>query len=93
LKDNGDGVDPAAQTLQRKAQRCLWEEQTRQYTPEFKRQMMALARAGCDPASLAKEFDLMAWTIALWVIQEIDFIKTETLPSFAICIFCHTGVV
>ena len=39
-------------------------KQSTQYTPEFKRQMVALVRAGRDPACLAKEFDLMAGTIA-----------------------------
>jgi transposase len=37
------------------------------YTPEFKRQMVQLARSGRTPASLAKEFGPTAWTIALWV--------------------------
>ncbi len=39
------------------------------YTPEFKRQMVALAKAGRSPASLAKEFGPSAWTIALWIKQ------------------------
>jgi|SRR5271156_3086633 transposase len=39
------------------------------YTPEFKRQMVDLVRAGRTAASLAKEFGPSAWTIALWVKQ------------------------
>jgi transposase len=39
------------------------------YTPEFKRQMVALARSGRSAASLSKEFGPSAWTIALWVKQ------------------------
>jgi transposase len=39
------------------------------YTPEFKRQMVALARGGRSAASLAKEFGPSAWTIALWAKQ------------------------
>ena len=39
------------------------------YAPEFKRQMVALARSGRSPASLAKEFGPSAWTIALWIKQ------------------------
>jgi transposase len=39
------------------------------YTPEFKRQMVGLAKAGRSPASLAKEFGPSAWTIALWIKQ------------------------
>ena len=40
------------------------------YTPEFKRQMVELARTGRTPASLAKEFGPTPWTISLWVKQE-----------------------
>ncbi len=39
------------------------------YTPEFKRQMIELARTGRTPASLSKEFGPSAWTIALWIKQ------------------------
>ena|SRR3984957_16826699 len=39
------------------------------YTPEFKRQMVDLVRSGRTPASLSKEFEPTAWTIALWVRQ------------------------
>lgn len=39
------------------------------YTPEFKRQMIELARTGRTPASLSKEFGPSAWTIGLWIKQ------------------------
>lgn len=39
------------------------------YTPEFKRQMVALHCAGRTAASLAKEFGPSAWTIGLWIKQ------------------------
>ena len=44
-------------------------DKSTRYTPEFKRQMVALAGSGRSPASLAKEFGPSAWTIALWVKQ------------------------
>jgi transposase len=40
------------------------------YTPEFKRQMVDLARIGRSPASLSKEFGPTAWSISLWVRQD-----------------------
>ncbi len=40
------------------------------YTPEFRRQMVDLVRAGRVPAQLAREFDLSAWTIGNWVKQD-----------------------
>ena len=45
-------------------------DKTVRYTPEFRRQMVALVRSGRTPTSLAKEFGPSAWTIALWVKQE-----------------------
>lgn len=39
------------------------------YTPEFRRQLVALAGTGRTPASLSKEFGPSAWTIGLWVKQ------------------------
>jgi transposase len=45
-------------------------QRTVRYTPEFKRQMVDLVRAGRSPASLAKEFGPSAWTISLWVKQD-----------------------
>jgi transposase-like protein len=38
-------------------------EKTVRYTPEFRRQMVALARSGRSPASLSKEFGPSVWTI------------------------------
>ena len=35
------------------------------YAPEFRRQMVELARAGRTPAELSREFGPSAWTIAL----------------------------
>jgi transposase len=40
------------------------------YTPEFKRQMVALAHSGRSAASLAKEYGPTPWTIALWIRQD-----------------------
>jgi len=40
------------------------------YTPDFKRQMVELVRAGRTPASLAKEFGPTASTISTWVKQD-----------------------
>jgi transposase len=40
------------------------------YTPEFKRQMVDLVRAGRTPAALAKEFGPTPWSISLWVRQD-----------------------
>lgn len=37
------------------------------YTPEFKRQMVGLARGGRSATSLSKEFGPSAWTIGLWI--------------------------
>jgi transposase len=44
-------------------------DKTVRYTPEFKRQMVALARSGRTAASLSKEFGPSAWTIGLWIKQ------------------------
>jgi transposase len=44
-------------------------EKSIRYTPEFKRQMVGLVRAGRKPAALSKEFGPSAWTIALWAKQ------------------------
>jgi transposase len=40
---------------------------TIRYTPEFRRQMVALVRTGRTPASLSKEFGPSAMTIGTWV--------------------------
>ena len=42
---------------------------TVRYTPEFKRQMVDLARSGRTPAALSREFGPTAWTISLWLKQ------------------------
>jgi transposase len=44
-------------------------DKTVRYTPEFRRQMVALARSGRTPASLSREFGPSAMTIALWIKQ------------------------
>src|SRR5579864_3331066 len=45
-------------------------EKSVRYTPEFKRQMIDLVRAGRRPAELSREFGPTAWTISLWVNQD-----------------------
>ncbi len=39
------------------------------YSPEFRRQMVDLVRAGRDPADLAREFEPSAQAIRNWVAQ------------------------
>jgi transposase len=39
------------------------------YAPEFRRQIVELARAGRDPADLAREFEPSAQAIRNWVAQ------------------------
>jgi len=39
------------------------------YSPEFRRQMVDLVRAGRDPADLAREFEPIAQSINQWVSQ------------------------
>ena len=39
------------------------------YSPEFRRQMVDLVRAGRDPTDLAREFELSAQAIRNWVTQ------------------------
>jgi transposase len=39
------------------------------YSPEFRRQMVDLVRAGRDPAELAREFEPTAQSISRWVAQ------------------------
>ena len=41
----------------------------RKYTPEFRRQMVELVRAGRKFADLAKEFGCTGWSIRQWVKQ------------------------
>ena len=42
---------------------------TRPYTPEFKRQMVELARSGRNPEALGREFDPSPESIRSWVRQ------------------------
>lgn len=39
------------------------------YSPEFRRQMVDLVRAGRDPVNLAREFEPTAQSIGHWVTQ------------------------
>lgn len=41
----------------------------RRYPPEFRRQLIELARAGRSPEALAKEFEPSAQTIRNWLAQ------------------------
>lgn len=42
----------------------------RTYTPEFRRQMVELVRAGRGYAELEKEFGCTSWSIRQWVKQD-----------------------
>ena len=42
---------------------------SKRYTPEFRRQMVELVRAGRKPQELSREFGPTAWSICLWVKQ------------------------
>lgn len=44
-------------------------KKTRRYTPEFRRQMIELVRAGRKPAELAREFGVTSWSIGQWSRQ------------------------
>ena len=39
------------------------------YTPEFRRQMVELVRAGRKASELAREFGVTSWSIGRWVAQ------------------------
>ena len=39
------------------------------YSPEFRRQMVDLVRAGRDPDDLAPEFEATAQSIRNWILQ------------------------
>ena len=39
------------------------------YTPEFRRQLIELVRAGRTPRDLSREFGCTAWTVQRWVKQ------------------------
>jgi transposase len=48
------------------------------YTPEFRRQMVDLARSGRSPAALSKEFGPTTWSIMRWLKQaERDMGKAD----------------
>ena len=42
---------------------------SKRYTPEFRRQMVELIRAGRKPRELSQEFGPTPWSICLWVKQ------------------------
>ncbi len=42
------------------------------YSPEFRRQMVDLVRAGRDPDDLAREFEPTAQSIRNWVAVAVD---------------------
>jgi transposase len=39
------------------------------YTPEFRRQMVELGRAGRKASELEREFGVTSWSIGRWVAQ------------------------
>ena len=41
----------------------------KRYTPEFRRQMVALVRSGRSPSELSKEFGCTSWSINRWMKQ------------------------
>jgi len=73
------------------ADKAVW------YTPEFKRQMVELARTGRSPASLTKEVGPPSWTISRWLKQDSrgtyaekrKLQKEREILSKAAAWFCH----
>ena len=55
------------------------------YTPEFRRQMVDLVRAGRDPDELAREFEPSAQSIRTWVAQaeRSEGRREEVVPGLA----------
>jgi len=55
------------------------------YTPEFRRQMVDLVRAGRDPDELAREFEPTAQSIRTWMIQaeRSEGRREEAVPGLA----------
>ena len=53
------------------------------YSPEFRRQTVALARAGRDPDDLAREFEPTAQSIRNWIMQadKKEGRREEALPG------------
>jgi len=71
------------------------------YAPEFRRQIVELARAGRDPADLAREFEPSAQAIRNWVAQaDRQEGRREVKPAAAaetgICLYgafrCQVGL-
>ena len=55
------------------------------YTPEFRRQMVDLVRAGRDPDELAREFEPTAQSIRTWAVQadRQEGRREEAMPGLA----------
>lgn len=55
------------------------------YSPEFRRQMVDLVRAGRDPDDLAREFGPTAQSIRNWIVQadKKEGRREEMLPSLS----------
>jgi len=55
------------------------------YSPEFRRQMVDLVRAGRDPDDLAREFEPTAQSIRNWIVQadKKEGRREEMLPSLS----------
>jgi transposase len=55
------------------------------YSPEFRRQMVDLARAGRDPDDLAREFEPTAQSIRNWIAQadKREGGRAEALPGLS----------
>ena len=55
------------------------------YSPEFRRQMVDLARAGRDPDDLAREFEPTAQSIRNWIAQadKKEGRREEALPGLS----------
>ena len=53
------------------------------YSPEFRRQMVDLVRAGRDPGELAREFEPTAQSIRNWIVQadRKEGRREEALPG------------
>ena len=55
------------------------------YSPEFRRQMVDLVRAGRDPDDLAREFEPTAQSIRNWIVQadKKEGRREEALPGLS----------
>jgi transposase len=56
------------------------------YSPEFRRQMVELVRAGRDPADLAREFEPSSQAIRNWVarVERQEVRREETSPGLSV---------